>query len=69
MSEVRFYDREEETGVHKKNCIMSTKAGVFTVMIGRRRIEKTSLIKESGNNGKVLYFSFKVSFKVSFKWT
>ena len=53
---MRFYDREEEMEVLERNRTMSAKAGIFTVMTGRRRIGKTSLIKESEKNGKVLYF-------------
>jgi len=53
---MRFYDREEEMEVLKRNRTMSAKTGVFTVITGRRRIGKTSLIKESEKHGKVLYF-------------
>ena len=53
---MRFYDREEEMEVLERNRTMSAKAGVFTVITGRRRIGKTSLIKESEKYGKVLYF-------------
>jgi len=53
---MRFYDREEEMKVLERNRTMSAKAGVFSVMTGRRRIGKTSLIKESEKRGKVLYF-------------
>jgi len=53
---MRFYNREEEMEVLRRNRIMSAKAGVFTVITGRRRIGKTSLIRESEKDGKVLYF-------------
>jgi len=52
---MRFYDREEELEILRKNKEMSKKAGMFTVITGRRRIGKTTLIKESESGGRFLY--------------
>ena len=52
---MRFYNREEELNILKKNRAMSEKGSVFTVITGRRRIGKTALIEESEKEGKMLY--------------
>lgn len=52
---MRFYDRETEMEVLNRNREMSAKAGVFTVITGRRRIGKTTLIRESERGEKFLY--------------
>jgi len=51
---MKFYDREEELNILEKNRAMSEKRSVFTVITGRRRIGKTSLIERS-KNGEMLY--------------
>ena len=53
---MRFYNREKEIDILNKNRERSKNNSVFTVITGRRRIGKTSLIKESEKNEKVLYF-------------
>jgi len=53
---MRFYDREAELEVLRRNRNMSKNGGVFTVITGRRRIGKTALIKESEKGGRTLYF-------------
>ena len=53
---MKFYNREEELEILRRNREMSRSGGVFTVMTGRRRIGKTELIKESEKDGKLLYF-------------
>jgi len=53
---MKFYDREAELEILRKNREMSKKNSVFTVITGRRRMGKTALIKESEKDGKFLYF-------------
>jgi AAA+ ATPase superfamily predicted ATPase len=53
---MRFYNRESELEVLRENKEMSKKAGVFTVITGRRRIGKTAIILESEKRSKMLYF-------------
>jgi len=53
---MKFYDREKELEVLRKNQERSKNGGVFTVITGRRRIGKTVLIKESERGNKKLYF-------------
>lgn len=44
---MKFYDREKELNILQKNEQQSFESAVFTVMMGRRRIGKTSLITKS----------------------
>jgi AAA+ ATPase superfamily predicted ATPase len=53
---MRFYDREMEMEVLRRNRELSKKGGVFTVLTGRRRVGKTKLIKESEEGNRFLYF-------------
>lgn len=53
---MRFYDRDAELKILKKNRELSEKGSVFTVITGKRRIGKTALIRESEKNSKLLYF-------------
>jgi len=53
---MKFYDREVELGTLRKNQEMSMKSSTFTVITGRRRIGKTSLILESLKGCDYLYF-------------
>jgi len=53
---MRFYDREEELEVLKRNKERSKNTAVFTVITGRRRIGKTALIIESEKDSRFLYF-------------
>ena len=53
---MKFYDREVELDILRKDREMSKRFSVFTVMTGRRRIGKTELIKESEKGNKFLYF-------------
>ncbi len=52
---MKFYDRESEMDILKKNRDMSKNSGVFTVITGRRRIGKTTLIQESEKDREFLY--------------
>lgn len=52
---MRFYDRIKELEVLERNRNQSEKSAVFTVMVGRRRIGKTSLLLESVQKQKHLY--------------
>ena len=42
---MRFYDREKETSILKENESQSKRSAVFTVLMGRKRVGKTTLIK------------------------
>ena len=44
---MRFYDRKEELDLLKSSQLQSRKTSCFTLMVGRRRIGKTSLLLES----------------------
>lgn len=44
---MRFYDREKELGILHANCEQSLARGLMTVLIGRRRIGKTTLLTQS----------------------
>ncbi len=52
---MRFYDRKSEIELLERNRKQSEKSAVFTVMVGRRRIGKTSLLLESIKGNKYLY--------------
>ena len=52
---MRFYDREKEIEVLRKNWGKSAKRSLFTVMIGRRRIGKTMLLLKTEQEQKMLY--------------
>lgn len=53
---MRFYDREKELGVLRDIREHSTHAAHFTVITGRRRIGKTSLVLEAYSDEPFLYF-------------
>jgi AAA+ ATPase superfamily predicted ATPase len=52
---MKFYDRINEMAVLERNRKQSERSAVFTVMVGRRRIGKTSLLLESVKGQKHLY--------------
>ncbi|MDD3161159.1 MAG: ATP-binding protein [Bacteroidales bacterium] len=52
---MKFYDRENELKLLKRNLEQAKKSACFTVMVGRRRIGKTSLLLESVKGQKYLY--------------
>ncbi|KAA6342447.1 hypothetical protein EZS27_009816 [termite gut metagenome] len=52
---MKFYDRKTELETLNRNREQSKKSACFTVMIGRRRIGKTSLLLESVKGQKYLY--------------
>ncbi|SMD41937.1 hypothetical protein SAMN00777080_0472 [Aquiflexum balticum DSM 16537] len=53
---MKFYDREEELAFLKKQEIKAQTTSQMTVMVGRRRIGKTSLLKKSIENKRAIYF-------------
>ena len=53
---MRFYDRKEELDLLKSSQLQSRKTSCFTLMVGRRRIGKTSLLLESVKGNPALYF-------------
>ena len=52
---MKFYDRINEMKILEHNRKQSKKSAVFTVMVGRRRTGKTSLLLESVKGQKHLY--------------
>lgn len=52
---MKYYDRVNEAALLERNRVQSRQSAVFTVMVGRRRIGKTSLLLESGKGQKCLY--------------
>ncbi|MCL1904662.1 MAG: ATP-binding protein [Methanomassiliicoccaceae archaeon] len=52
---MKFYDREAEMEVLRNNRIRSAKNSTFTVITGRRRIGKTSIVHESEKGNRFLY--------------
>ena len=49
---MRFYDREKELGILQTNWEQTMERGRMTVLIGRRRIGKTTLLTKSGATDK-----------------
>lgn len=52
---MRFYDREKEIEMLRRNWEMTSDKSLFTVMIGRRRIGKTSLLLRTAYEQDMLY--------------
>ncbi len=52
---MRFYDRKKEKEVLYSNLEQSKTSACFTVMVGRRRVGKTSLLLETFNGKQYLY--------------
>lgn len=52
---MRFYDRERELDILRKNWKASAKRSLFTVMVGRRRIGKTALLLKTEQEQTMLY--------------
>ena len=48
---MKFYDREKELEILQKNWKQTEERGCLTVLIGRRRIGKTTLLRESSEHG------------------
>ena len=48
---MRFYDRDTELNILRTNCEQTTERGRLTVVIGRRRIGKTTLLRKSAEEG------------------
>ena len=48
---MRFYDREKELEILQTNWEQTTERGRLTVLIGRRRIGKTTVLRKSADDG------------------
>ena len=48
---MRFYNREKELEILQKNWEQTEERGCLTVLIGRRRVGKTTLLRESAEHG------------------
>lgn len=44
---MKFYDRKEEVKILRENEVLSRKHAMFTVLVGRRRIGKTTLVLQA----------------------
>lgn len=53
---MRFYDREQEIAFLRKTRETAKKAARFTVVTGRRRIGKTTLVREAYKDQPFVYF-------------
>lgn len=49
---MRFYDRETEMDLLRQNASQAERTAVFTVLTGRRRVGKTSLIINALNGNQ-----------------
>ncbi len=52
---MKFYDREKEIEILRRNWVRSERESLFTVMMGRRRIGKTALLLRTQNEQRMLY--------------
>lgn len=52
---MRFYDRKTELGILQRNWEKSEFQSLFTVLVGRRRIGKTSLLMQTEKEHNMLY--------------
>jgi uncharacterized protein len=52
---MKFYDREQEIEILRRNWERSESKGLFTVMTGRRRIGKTALLLQVEKEQRMLY--------------
>ena len=53
---MKFYDREEEIAFLRETRAAAARAARFTVVTGRRRIGKTTLIREAYKDEPFVYF-------------
>jgi AAA+ ATPase superfamily predicted ATPase len=53
---MKFYDRENEIGILRKLEENSNSFAQMTILMGRRRVGKTTLLKQAYDSGTVLYF-------------
>ena len=49
---MKFYDREKELNILQMNWKQTTERGRLTVLIGRRRIGKTTLLTKNSKDGE-----------------
>ncbi len=52
---MRFYDRENEINILKQNELQAQTSATFTVLMGRRRVGKTSLLTHALSNSEYAY--------------
>lgn len=56
VSIMKFYNREKELEILKKADKLKSHQSVMTMLIGRRRVGKTTLALQNYSHDKVLYF-------------
>jgi len=52
---MKFYNRESEIGILLENEHLAEKSGMFTVLMGRRRVGKTSLVTKAFEGHQYAY--------------
>jgi hypothetical protein len=52
---MNFYDRESEIEILNNNWNLSKNGSRMTVLVGRRRVGKTTLLTQSGTGNPMLY--------------
>ena len=65
---MRFYDREQEMTFLRETRVKAETAARFTVVTGRRRIGKTTLIREAYKDAPFVYNNNLVIWQVSTPW-
>jgi len=53
---MKFYNREKELAILKKADALKSKKSIMTMLLGRRRVGKTTLALQNYSKQKVLYF-------------
>ena len=53
---MKFYNREDELALLKRADKLKDKHSIMTMLIGRRRVGKTTLVLQPFSKEKVLYF-------------
>ena len=63
---MKFYNREKELAILSKADKLKSEKSIITMLIGRRRIGKTTLALQNFSKEKVLYFLFQRKVNNSF---
>ena len=53
---MKFYNREDELNILKRADKLKNKQSIMTMLIGRRRVGKTTLALQNFSTDKTLYF-------------
>ena len=55
---MKFYDRRSEIDILRRNWANTTNRSMMTVLTGRRRVGKTSLLTRGDNNDQSLLYMY-----------